>query len=368
MKIVHVGFSHRPNDIRIFYKECMSLKKHGHQVVYVTSDKNMRDANVDQDIEVTVIHLHKTNRLNRFWKYCNELRKTLCLLDADVYHFHEALLLPIFMYMKRHGKRVIYDVHEDYPPPSFSRKFGKLLGGLLAGVFGAYEEYCMKRADYVIAATQHIEQRCRKITPTVRLVANYPLLRGYNSNVTSFEKREKIVCYTGGLAEINGTFNMIKAMEQIHGTLYLAGDLSNNLRNELIKYSGWNKVKELGYISQDEVQNVLGKSRVGLVIYMPSSGTVAALPNKMFEYMEAGLPIVVSNFPLWKEIVEKNQCGICVTPDNLSEIANAVNQILEDPGLAEKMGENGKKIVNEKYNWLIEEKKLLEVYEKLFLD
>lgn len=368
MKVVHVGFNHRSNDIRIFYKECMSLNNHGHEVFYVTSDKNAGTVNVNQDIKVTVIPLHKTNRLKRFWKFCNELKKTLCLLDADVYHFHEDMLLPVLLYMKRRGKRVIYDVHEDYPPPFFRRRFGKFLGDMLAGLFGAYEELCMKRADCVIAATQHIEQRCKKITPKVSLVANYPLFHDRSGINTPFVKREKIVCYTGGLAEINGIFQMTEAMEQIHGILYLAGNLSENLKNELVKYSGWNKVKELGYISQEEVQNVLSKSRVGFVVYMPSSGTIAALPNKMFEYMEAGLPIVVSNFPLWKEIIEKNQCGICVAPDNPTEIANAVNHILENPKLAEKMGENGKKAVREKYNWQTEEKKLLRVYEKLIFD
>jgi len=86
----------------------------------------------------------------------------------------------------------------------------------------------------------------------------------------------------------------------------------------------------------------------------------------MFEYMAAALPIIASNFPLWKEIIEGNNCGICVNPLEPKEIARAIEYLIEHPDEARKMGENGRKVVLEKYNWENESKKLLKVYEGLY--
>ena len=85
----------------------------------------------------------------------------------------------------------------------------------------------------------------------------------------------------------------------------------------------------------------------------------------MFEYMATGLPVIVSNFPLWKEIVEDNKCGITVNPLDPQEIARAVEYLCSNPELMEKMGRNGRKTVMGKYNWGNESKILLSVYSSL---
>ena len=82
----------------------------------------------------------------------------------------------------------------------------------------------------------------------------------------------------------------------------------------------------------------------------------------MFEYMAAGIPVVASNFPLWKEIIEENKCGICVEPANVEQISDAVNYLLNNPEEAQRMGANGRKAVEEKYNWNNEAKTLLQLY------
>ena len=106
-------------------------------------------------------------------------------------------------------------------------------------------------------------------------------------------------------------------------------------------------------------------SKAGIVTFHPLPNHIDAQPNKMFEYMSAGLPIITSNFPLWKEIVEGNNCGICINPLEPKEIAQAIEYIITHPKEAEQMGQNGKKAVLEKYNWGVEEKKLFEIYKEL---
>lgn len=112
---------------------------------------------------------------------------------------------------------------------------------------------------------------------------------------------------------------------------------------------------------------VLARSMAGLVTLHPIINYIDALPVKMFEYMAAGIPVIASNFPLWREIIEGNKCGLCVDPLNPSEIAKAIDYIVTHPAAAQQMGENGFRAVKEQYNWAIEEKKLLALYEQLLL-
>ena len=82
--------------------------------------------------------------------------------------------------------------------------------------------------------------------------------------------------------------------------------------------------------------------------------------------MAGGIPVVASNFPLWEEIITKNDAGICVDPLNTDAISNAINYLIDNPDKAKKMGENGKRMVIEKYNWNQEKLKLIKLYNDLF--
>ncbi len=118
-------------------------------------------------------------------------------------------------------------------------------------------------------------------------------------------------------------------------------------------------------MSRQEVANLLGKSSVGLVTYLPAPNHVDAQPNKLFEYMSVGLPVIASNFPLWREIVVDNNCGLCVDPTNPKEIADAINYFFNKNSESLKMGLNGKKAVENIYNWNPEEIKLISLYKEL---
>lgn len=128
---------------------------------------------------------------------------------------------------------------------------------------------------------------------------------------------------------------------------------------------GWQRVDALGFVGRDDVREILSRCVGGLVTFLPSPSHIDAQPNKMFEYMSAGVPVIGSNFPLWKEIIEGNQCGLCVDPLDPKAIAEAIDYLVLHPAEAEQMGRNGQKAVQEKYNWFIEEQKLLYFYRSL---
>lgn len=125
------------------------------------------------------------------------------------------------------------------------------------------------------------------------------------------------------------------------------------------------EIKYIGQINRDGINELYSNSRAGMLIFMPKKNHMEAQPNKMFEYMAAGLPFIASKFPYWKDSLEKEKCCIFVNPESAEEIAEAANFLLDNPKTAQKYGENGRKLVVEKFNWDLESKNLLNLYKDI---
>lgn len=124
-------------------------------------------------------------------------------------------------------------------------------------------------------------------------------------------------------------------------------------------------IKFIGRITRKEVNELYGTARAGIVIYQPAENHYESQPVKMFEYMAAGLPVIASNFPHWRTIVEDAKCGICVNPEDPIEVRQACIELLNNPQKGQKMGIAGRTAVINKYSWDSEEKKLLGLYKQL---
>ena len=94
-------------------------------------------------------------------------------------------------------------------------------------------------------------------------------------------------------------------------------------------------------------------------------GALSGRNNKFYEYMAAGLAIVASDLPKWKDIIESGPFGVTVNPKNPRTIASAIDYLLDNPELTEQMGRNGRKAVLETYNWETESNKLLQAYKSI---
>ena len=161
---------------------------------------------------------------------------------------------------------------------------------------------------------------------------------------------------------------MVRAISLVKGgtRLQLGGSFSEkSVATEVKSFPGWRAVDELGWLDRDSINHTLERSMAGLVTLHPIVNYIDALPVKMFEYMSAGVPVIASNFPLWREIVIGNDCGLCVDPLDPQAIADAIDFIAANPERAEEMGRNGQRAVNERYNWGAEEQKLLQLYSSL---
>lgn len=365
MKIAHLTSAHPRDDIRIFVKECRSLAAAGHDLMLVVADglgPEVRDG-------VRILDVGRARgRFDRMFRVTRRVQARAMSLEADVYHLHDPELLPVGGALRRAGMRVVFDAHEDVPKQLLGKHYlGPVTKRVLSFAFAMYERLACRNLDGIITATPNIRDKFLRINRNTLAINNFPMIGELEGNIGWDSKAEE-VCYIGGIAAIRGIREVVAAMAMTHPRIRLnlvGGFAEADVEKEVRTTPGWQQVNSLGVRDRAGVRDVLARSRAGIVTFLPVPNHVDAQPNKMFEYMSAGVPVIASHFPLWREIVEGNDCGLCVDPLDPTAIAGAVNRLVEDPVLAQRMGENGRRAVMERYNWAAEEKKLLAFYERL---
>lgn len=364
-KVIHVTSAHARYDTRIFIKMCSSLAKHDYQVSLIVAD-GLGDE-LKNNVSIYDVGAKAGGRLERMTKTANKVFQKAKELDGDIYHLHDPELMYFGAKLKSLGKKIIFDAHEDLPKQLLTKPYlSKLSKILLSRALSIFEKYICKKYDFIISATPSINKKFLTINKNSLCVNNYPLLNEL-SNEVLWEDKKNEICYVGGITLLRGIKEVIKSLEYTDDAkLNLVGKIGSELiKNEIENYHGWKKVNELGFLNREKVSNIMKFSKAGIVTFLPAPNHIDAQPNKMFEYMSAGLPVIASNFPLWKEIVEGNDCGICVNPSSPKEIGGAIKFILSNSARAEEMGQKGRKAIIEKYNWGVEEKKLYSIYDRL---
>lgn len=367
MKIVHITTVHSPLDIRIYHKQCKSLANNGYEVSLIAPASTSIDT-VD-NVELISIAV-ESSRLKRMFQSTLIAFNKALYLNAKIYHFHDPELIPIGILLRLMGKKVIYDVHEDLPRQLISKEWINAWLRYPLSLLVELMEWISSRLFFSAIVTVTPTIAARFPSSKTVLIQNFPKLNELKANTEIlWSERSDQVIYVGGIEPVRGAIECITAFELLKNSLcefVLAGlFVSQELEDQCRTQKGWNNVVYKGWLSREDVRDMLGQVKAGLVLFYPIPNHLDAQPNKLFEYMSAGIPIIASDFPLWRKIVESTNCGLLVNPLKPKDIAKAIDWLLDHPKDAEEMGRNGRKAVEEKYNWTCEEKKLLDLYQRL---
>ena len=304
----------------------------------------------------------------RMWRAVHSAR-------LRVVHFHDPELIPLGVILKCLGYRVVYDVHEDLPRQVLTKHWLPAVARRpVSWVMCACEWLAARVFDAIVPAEPKIAGRFPPGKTT--LIQNFPTPDELvTTDGIPYRERPPHFAYIGGISVIRGVREIIQATGVTRGNdgqdarLCLAGAFQpSGLLDEVRATQGWEQVDFHGWADRKQVAGILGSVRAGLAVLHPTPKYLDAWPTKMFEYMSVGLPVIVSDFPLWRGIVEDAGCGLLVDPLDPQAIAGAMQWILDHPAEAEAMGRRGRAAVEKHYNWDTEARKLVALYNKLLPD
>ncbi len=363
--VAHLTSVHPPYDRRINV-QCASLAQAGWQVSLVAKEGRFQVSGVEH---LTIPP--QNTRLRRMFVSSWHVFRRAYKSGARVCHFHDPELLPVGALLSLLGRKVVYDVHEDMPLQILNKPWLSAWVRRPIALATAMAEWIATRVLFraVVAATPPIARRFPKHkTVTVQNFPEFAPTQGQMSGPNFSDKTFSTV-HIGNLDENRGVREIIQAMGQTQnptGKLILAGRFSSErFEAECRSLSNWSDVDFRGWLDRDQIRQALADAKIGLVTLAPIPNYIESYPTKLFEYMAAGIPVVASDFPLWRSIVEDAGCGLLVDPQDPGHIAQAIDWLIDHPDEAAKMGSSGQRAALESYNWREEAQKLRSLYEQL---
>lgn len=367
IKVCHISTSHPTFDGRIFHKECVSLAEAGYDVSLVVTHTKKETV---KGVKIVPLGPSK-GRLHRiFVKTAYAFKKALGT-KSQVYHFHDPELIFVGIGLKIAGKKVIFDMHEliyhqiadkKWIGIAFVRKF-------IAFLYKVIEKLCVRIFDKIILAEDgyldYFKENYPKRMHKFVFVRNYPMISMINNNQLIENKSDKtVLVYAGGLTRIRGIKEVCEAVKKINQPveLKLMGIWeSDAYKNECL--SNNEKVSYLGVLPLEEVYPILQNSDIGISNLYPVKNYLTSLPVKAFEYLACGLPIIMSNFPYWKQMFA--DYALFVEPTNIDNLVETINYAIDNKSKMKEMGIKGKIDVPKLYCWETEKEKLISIYNEL---
>ena len=362
VRVVHVSSVHQAGDPRIFEKQSTSLRRAGYDVRLVATGRAPEHAELP-----VVAYPRSGRRLVRMTLGVARAVLRALRMRPTVVHLHDPELIPAVPLLRLLRIRVIFDSHEHiaasmpnkpYLPRAVHRVAQRLSGTLVSMVD--------RLASAIVTATPAIATEFHN--PRTVVVQNFPILDQWTESEASSRPGAQLV-YVGGVTQGRGAFEMLEAMERLgesHGArLVIAGPVPEGLLAELRERPGWRYVDYLGVLDRAQVADLLAKSTIGVVLFLPEPNHVKAQPTKMFEYMAAGLPVLASDYPLWRELVESAGAGVVADPQDIDAVVRQATYLLDHPAERAEMGRRGRELVETTRNWRVEAEHLVALYDDL---
>lgn len=361
LHIYHITSVHTRYDTRIFKKECISLVEAGYDVSLIVCD-GLGDEICEGVKIFDAGNYNKASRLKRARIAPKAIfQKLRTLGNIDVVHFHDPELLFLGRKMVKKGIKVIYDSHENVPKQIMSKPYIPVWARkCISSYFNKLEFSAVKKFYAVVTVTDEIQKRFLVVNNNSLLLRNFPVLKSFAD--PDFSKKKMSFIYAGGVTTIRGAKEMALVSEKTGLPIQVYGPIDL----DILEYSKSFQLFELyGPLKQEDLIKKYSTVSVGFCLLHKVPNYMDSYPIKLFEYMASGIAVIASDIPMWKEIIDKYKCGICVDPYNVDAIAGAMIYMKEHPKEVELMGRNGRKAVLENFSWESESSTLISLYRQL---
>lgn len=369
--IAHLTSAHPWDDPRIFQKMCRSLAKAGYEVHLVAAHGSVPSKEQCHGITVHMLS-NPGSRLGRMTRTAWDLYREALGIDADVYHFHDPELILVGLLLRATGRMVVYDVHEDMPKRVMDREWiPKMLRPPVGRLVSAAQKIAGSTLNAVVAATPTIASRFGSQKTVV--VRNYPFLGEFPDVTPDWSRKARTIVYIGTIDVSRGVLELIEGFKQLRpdvgAKLVIAGSREGGEYDAAIdQVAKGLSVEFPGYLNRTQIGHLLESAAVGAVTSLSCDVANEGISTKMFEYMAAGIPVVVTDMPLWKAVVEAADCGTTVDPTASRDVAGALEEWLLNPDAAQRAGCNGRKAIENTHNWEHEFTTLDNLYQRLIYE
>ncbi len=372
MRVAHLSIIHKPLDTRVFRKQCRALAADGYEVHLVVGGAPEPD--------IDGVHLHSIaatdarpalrDQLPRLWRTA----QVAFALRASVYHIHDPHLIGLGVILKRRGAQVVYDVHEDYPAKAHTEHADRRVrAALKALTWSMLERIARRTLDAFVCASPAIAAKFPADRTIV--VGNLPLHREFaaprNGSARPYGERSNTLLYVGSLTKTRGFFEITRALDLLPAERECRLRIVGHFRDGAVARAASalpasGRLEIIPFQPYGRVIEELLSARIGLVLLHPlPNHTDPIRSNKLFEYMSAGIPVIASDLPRWREIVLGVDCGLVVDPLDPAAIAAAIDYLLTHAPEAEAMGQRGRDAVLSQLNWDSDRARLLSLYRDL---
>ena len=369
--VVHITTVHRPFDPRIFHRECVSLAAAGYRTTLI--------AHADHDEErdgVRIVSLGPRAEYRRLALGARARRAKAALqaaLDerADLYHIHDPELIPTAIALKRRTTaRVVYDCHEDNVGYALQKPYiPRPLRRPVSMAVAHYEKRAADRLDAVVTADSGVGERFEQLGARTVTVYNFPRLELFDVS-EPIEKTIDLV-YHGSvpayhLAECFAIDDAVRRRGRTVQWLFF-GSLSDieRARAEAAARGAADRFLFEGPVPHTRVAHKVATARLGIIPLPDLPKFRHNIPTKLFEFMALRMPVVLSDLPPSRRFVGDGACATMVRPSDAEAYADAILRLLDEPGRRDAMGEEGRRRVEQRYNWDLESRKLVALYESL---
>ncbi len=348
----------RHDDEVLTYRHDRALKAAGWNTIYIVNDDEPETEKEGLKIIGTGNKQHG-NYITRVFISPFQLYKTLINIDADVYQTWCLENMLSCMLLKLKGKKIVFQLREEHPYLYMMRKdkplwFRKMVVSSLLVLM----KFFLRRFDYVLATGDDEGEILKELgVNKCKVQGNFPFVnRDFKLSLEEYLNRENRIIYFGSIYGYSCQEYLIKALEKTGNVKYLlAGKFRGNnvYQNQLMQLPKWKDVEFVNGFKKEELDGLMGKSTISNVLRDFSmthfhNGNIGII--KVFESMEAGLPLICSDVPVYRKIWEEYKFGMLVDPKDSDQIADAINYLIENKEEAYKMGQEGRRAVIEKYN------------------